>query len=154
MDVSRSTYLSGEKYDFMRDNQEAVKSIVRPKNVRDSAWGLEEARDHFKKIIRTRKKIAKHGTTKGGFVDFTRMHDGEKLDKDALIQLWRGMDIETRADLNPRRIPDSVDVCFSPTNTLGALPEKLLDKINNYMKKKDDPEFESTLFWKGLFSKS
>jgi len=60
---------------------------------------------------------------------------------------------EERAQLNPRRLPDSVDVKFPPSNTLGALPEKLLDSIQNYVTANDSgSEFESILFWKGINS--
>lgn len=138
----------------MLDNQEAIKRVVRPEGVRDSEWDLSETKRHYKKILKTRKRISKYGITRGGFADFTRMQEDEMLDKEAMIQLWRQMSEEERSALNPRRLPDSVDVNFSPTNTLGALSEKLLDSISKYTKTKDTgTEFESILFWKGSFFK-
>ncbi|KAI6183947.1 DNA-directed RNA polymerase subunit [Aphelenchoides bicaudatus] len=153
MDVGKSTYLSGEKYEFMKENQQALKNVVRPEGVRDSDWGLADAKSHFRRINRCRRKISNKGVSKGGFADFTRFQDDNRLDKDALIQLWRNLTEEDRLELNPRRLPDSVDVTFHPINTLGALPEKLLESIQSYIKSSNaGPEFESILFWKGIQS--
>lgn len=151
MDVGKSTFLAGGKFNFMEDNQDAIKRVVRPADVRDSDWKIEDTKRHYKKILKCRRKISKYGNSTGGFVDFTRMQEDEKLKKEALIELWRSLSEEERSQLNPRRLPDSVDVMFHPTNTLGALPEKLLDTISDYVKSHDsNKDFQSVLYWKGM----
>jgi hypothetical protein len=150
MDVGKSTFLSDGKFTFLMENQVAIKRTVKPENVRDSDWGLAETKQHFRRIQRCRRKISKHGVNKGGFAQFTRLQDDVKLSKEALIQIWRNLSEEERLEHNPRRLPDSVDILFHPANTLGALPEKLLDSISSFIKTNDcGNEFESTLFWKG-----
>lgn len=151
MDVGKSTFLSDGKFTFLKENQVAIKRTVKPENVRDSEWGLAETKQHFKRILKVRRKINKHGVNKGGFAEFTRLQDDVKLTKDVLIDIWRDLSEEERLEHNPRRLPDSVDVLFHPANTLGALPEKLLDSIGSFIKTNDcGNEFESTLFWKGM----
>lgn len=151
MDVGKSTFLTGEKYTFMEQNQEAVKRVVRPTDVRDSDWSLKETKRHYKRIVKTRKRITNEGISYGGFAEFTKTQNEEKLEKEVVAQLWRSMSEKERSQMNPRRLPDSVDVVFHPSNTLGALPEKLLDSIHNYIKENESgSEFESVLFWKGM----
>jgi hypothetical protein len=151
MDVGKSTFLSGEKFDFLAENQEAIRRVSRPPGVHDSEWKLDEAKKHYRKIVRYRKKVAKAENRKGGFADFTLDQSDKNLSKEVMIELWHALDEEGRANLNPRRLPDSVDVKFHPTNTLGALPEKMLDQIDSYMKSNPrcGEDFRSTLFWKG-----
>lgn len=153
MDVGKSTFLSGEKYAFMQDNKDAIRTSVRPPGVRDVDWGLAKTKKHYRRIVRYHCERSKHGISRGGFVEFEQRLADENLDMDKLIQIWRGLRPEERAMLNPRRLPDTVDATFHPANTLGALPEKLLDSIHSYISKNGpDPEFESTLFWKGVLS--
>ncbi|KAI6228249.1 DNA-directed RNA polymerase subunit [Aphelenchoides besseyi] len=152
MDVAKSTFLSAGKFDFLKENQEAIRQTVRPTYVRDSEWSLRETRSHYRKIRRQRKRMQTEDEhkSKGGFVEFSRIQS-EKVDKDAVVELWRAMSEEEKTELNPRRLPDSVDVVFHPAKALGALPERLLDQIHSYIADhEEDENLRSTLFWKGM----
>ncbi|KAI6242657.1 DNA-directed RNA polymerase subunit [Aphelenchoides fujianensis] len=151
MDVAKSTFLSAGKFDFMADNQEAIRQTVRPPYVRDSEWKAKETRKYYRRLrkFREQMKSADDHKYKGGFVEFSRAQS-DKLEKKAIVELWRSMSEAEQLELSPNRLPDSVDVEFHPAKALGALPERMLDEIHAFIKQHgEDENLRSTLFWKG-----
>lgn len=73
--------------------------------------------------------------------------------KAALMKKWYKLSAEDRAEFESRtggRCPDAVDQVFNSTRSLGALSEKMLEEIDNYIVKADSVEMmRRALYWKG-----
>ncbi|VDM38424.1 unnamed protein product [Toxocara canis] len=163
MDVCRCTFMNSKQFDFLANNLHVLRAQVVPKNALESEWNLRRSEKAYRKVKRWRKRNVNNSGKSyvGGFVDFSVEHRG--VGKRELVDMWFALSAEQRAEYEKnaaKKCPDMVDEKLNPTCTLGALPEKMLDEIDAYVKKKELEgteipleTFRKTLFWKGLRSR-
>ncbi|VDK55122.1 unnamed protein product [Anisakis simplex] len=162
MDVCRCTFMKAAQFDFLADNMNVLRHHLVPKNVNENDWNLRKSEKAYKKVKKWRKlRLDNESNRKysSGFVEFSNEH--KNVAKNELVDLWFRLGTEQRDEYERsallRRCPPMADEKTNPTRTLGALPEKMLDEIDDYVKKKDSEgssipleTFRKTLFWKGI----
>uniref|UniRef100_A0AC34GC87 DNA-directed RNA polymerase n=1 Tax=Panagrolaimus sp. ES5 TaxID=591445 RepID=A0AC34GC87_9BILA len=85
---------------------------------------------------------------------YSKNHYGKDRELE-ICPLWDSLSNEEKEyweDQAVQHIPDSVDVQLNPYTTLGALPEKTLDQIEEFYKAQNitDEKLRHALYWKGL----
>uniref|UniRef100_A0A914VLZ9 DNA-directed RNA polymerase subunit n=1 Tax=Plectus sambesii TaxID=2011161 RepID=A0A914VLZ9_9BILA len=157
MDVGKVQFLKNSQYPFLEDNLDATRASAVPEHVRDTDWKVTRTERQFRKVKKW--KSAHYVSDKqyrSGFLEFCQEKQVEKgiMAKAALMKRWYKLSAEDRAAYEARtggKCPDSVDQLFNSTRSLGALSEKLLEEIDNYIVKADSIEvMRRALYWKGL----
>uniref|UniRef100_F1KPQ2 DNA-directed RNA polymerase subunit n=1 Tax=Ascaris suum TaxID=6253 RepID=F1KPQ2_ASCSU len=163
MDVCKCTFMNPKQFDFLADNLHVLRARVVPKDAIESEWNFRNSEKAYRKVKKWRKRNAGNSEKRyvGGFIEFSKEHRG--MSKRELVDMWFALEADRRAEyegIAAKRCPDMVDEKMNPTCTLGALPEKMLDEIDAYVKKKAETDadipletFRKTLFWKGLRSR-
>uniref|UniRef100_A0A183E081 DNA-directed RNA polymerase n=1 Tax=Gongylonema pulchrum TaxID=637853 RepID=A0A183E081_9BILA len=144
MDVCKSTFMNSEQFDFLADNVEVLRSRVVPADIKK--W---------------RKKYGDQCTGKvykSGFVEFSKEYRGTPKEK--LQKMWFELSDDERNEYHRKAgkgRPADVEEKMNSNRSLGALPQKLLDDIDEYMNQKstaslDAPSeiFRRSLYWKGM----
>ncbi|VDN06178.1 unnamed protein product [Thelazia callipaeda] len=160
MDVCRSTFLNFKQFDFLFDNIQCLCSRVMPTGYDESMWNVKKCEKAYKKIKKWRRKYDL--TTKkaytSGFVEFSK--NFREMPKEKIQKMWFDLTDEERDDYHRKAgkaCPPSVDEKLNPNRSLGALPEKLLDEIDEYISMNSSAaagteyeKFRKSLYWKGL----
>ncbi|CAI5442080.1 unnamed protein product [Caenorhabditis angaria] len=159
MDTTKAIFLNKKTMPFVEDNLDAVTVASKPENVEDEEFNVLNAEKRYKKICSWKKKAKKRGDSEtkkyySAFMNFAAEHEG--IPKKRILGMWFELSLEEREAFTkniPKKCPEAVDHSYLATNTLGALPEKMLDEINGYCDG-DEPKnaLRRTLFWKGMRS--
>uniref|UniRef100_A0A0N5AWC2 DNA-directed RNA polymerase subunit n=1 Tax=Syphacia muris TaxID=451379 RepID=A0A0N5AWC2_9BILA len=163
MDVCKCTFMNQQQFEFLSNNIDAVRHSVVPSGASDSHWGIKKSEKSYRKIKRWRKHNKNFMKKRycSGFIEFSKKYIG--CPKDEIVKKWFDLSSDERESFDSiagKGCPQMVDEKLNSTRTLGALPEKMLDDLDDYISKKEkvDPNFasqsfRSAMFWKGLRSK-
>ncbi|VDD88182.1 unnamed protein product [Enterobius vermicularis] len=162
MDVCKCTFLNSKQLKFLSQNMDAVRSSVIPSFVSEPLWDSKKSEKIYRKIRRWRKKslLVPKKCYNSGFVEFSKKYTGTP--KQEITAMWFGLSEDERNKYErfagaacPRMIDEKLD----PNRSLGALPEKMLDDLDEFIKNelRENPNFPSTdfrriVYWKGLRS--
>uniref|UniRef100_A0A0N5BKB8 DNA-directed RNA polymerase I subunit RPA1 n=1 Tax=Strongyloides papillosus TaxID=174720 RepID=A0A0N5BKB8_STREA len=156
MDIGKVCFMNEKQYPFIKDNLESVRKACVPKNVRDKDFHVSKLQKQWKKYKQWKEENYAKKDYRSGFVEFSKEHRG--VNKGELVKMWYKMSEDEREEYNnrvPRRL-DTLDVVYNPTHNLGALPEKMLESIDKFSKKIENPSeadyFKRSVFWKGMQS--
>ncbi|CAB3411186.1 unnamed protein product [Caenorhabditis bovis] len=165
MDVTKSTFINKKVMPFIESNLEAITMASKPSDVSDIDYGVKKAEKRYKKVCSWRKKEKIRNPNRNSkksflsaFTNFASHMEG--TDKKMIISSWFELSLEERkeyAEGVPKKCPSAVNEVFNSNCTLGALPEKMLDDIEEYctnVKDGEEPkdDLKRTLFWKGMRS--
>ncbi|KAM3719071.1 DNA-directed RNA polymerase I subunit [Dirofilaria immitis] len=160
MDVCKSTFMNSKQFDFLADNIQVLRSRVLPVDYNDNDWDLKKCEKAYKKIKKWRRKygIWNKKIYTSGYVEFSKEHRGAAKEK--IQKTWFKLTDEERHEYHnkaAKACPAAVDEKMNPNRSLGALPQKLLDDIDEYisMKSATDTDisldtFRKFLYWKGI----
>uniref|UniRef100_A0A915PTK2 DNA-directed RNA polymerase subunit n=1 Tax=Setaria digitata TaxID=48799 RepID=A0A915PTK2_9BILA len=161
MDVCKSTFMNSGQFDFLADNMEVLRSRVLPVDCNENDWNLKKCEKAYKKIKKWRRKYGipkKKKTYMSGFVEFSKEYRG--VPKEKVQNMWFELNEEERNEYHNKAgktCPAAVDEKMNPNRSLGALPQKLLDDIDEYIQAKSTAgadislnTFRKFLYWKGM----
>lgn len=179
LDIGRSTFLNPKLYPFLLENIAAMRNVFVSrsgndiKNADNEKWHLAETEKYYKTISKFKKRRRKQQTIDANKTDFNiaicnkgyrhsafnEFHCKANtcyLLKDSIVADWKALSREERAMFKPKygEPPIPVDMIFHPATSLGALPERILDQLNNFVRKKvtsaGKEQFKHAIYWKGL----
>uniref|UniRef100_A0A1I8EX00 DNA-directed RNA polymerase subunit n=1 Tax=Wuchereria bancrofti TaxID=6293 RepID=A0A1I8EX00_WUCBA len=160
MDVCKSTFMNSKQFDFLADNMQVLRSRVLPIDYNEDDWDLKKCEKAYKKIKKWRRKydIHKSKVYTSGYVEFSKEYRGTPKEK--VQKMWFELTDEERYEYHSKAgkaCPAAVDEKMNPNRSLGALPQKLLDDIDDYICRKSTTDadisldtFRKSLYWKGM----
>ncbi|VDK70223.1 unnamed protein product [Litomosoides sigmodontis] len=160
MDVCKSTFMNSKQFDFLADNMQVLRSRVVPIDYNNDDWDLKKCEKAYKKIKKWRRKYGAHNKKiyTSGYVEFSKEYRGTPKDK--IQKMWFELTDEERYEYHNKAgkaCPITVDEKMNPNRSLGALPQKLLDDIDEYIRIKSNHNadvpldtFRKSLYWKGM----
>ncbi|VIO94432.1 Uncharacterized protein BM_BM6654 [Brugia malayi] len=160
MDVCKSTFMDSKQFDFLADNMQVLRSRVLPVDYNEDDWDLKKCEKAYKKIKKWRRKygIHKRKVYTSGYVEFSKEYRGTPKEK--VQKMWFELTDEERYEYHSKAgkaCPTAVDEKMNPNRSLGALPQKLLDDIDDYICRKSTTDadisldtFRKSLYWKGM----
>lgn len=156
MDIGKVSFMNEKQYPFIKDNLKSVRETFVPKNVRDKDFRVSKVQKKWKEYKKWKDERGSKKSYRSGFVEFSKDH--RDVEKGDLLKMWYGLSEEERDEYNNRvpRYLETLDVAYNPTSNLGALPEKMMESIDNFSMKIDNRSdadyFKRSLFWKGMQS--
>ncbi|CAG9539394.1 unnamed protein product [Cercopithifilaria johnstoni] len=160
MDVCKTTFMNSKQFDFLADNMEVLRSRVLPVDYNEDDWDLKKSEKAYKKIKKWRRKygIDNRKIYTSGYVEFSKKYRGTP--KEEIQKMWFELTDEERYEYHSKAgkaCPAAVDEKMNPNRSLGALPQKLLDDIEEYICMKSNVDvhmpldtFRKSLYWKGM----
>ena len=163
LDVGRATFLNPKQFPFLLKNAQALRDSCVPKRFANANMNLDDSERAYRRIKRHRRKFLTASNQNpfggrvfsSGFTEFSSSPNVVGLPKNVIQDKWFELSEEDKNEFNARaiKLPDAVDDQFNPYTTLGALPEKILDQIDEiYNSSNGDKEFRHALYWKGFRS--
>ncbi|KAI1705504.1 RNA polymerase rpb1, domain 2 domain-containing protein [Ditylenchus destructor] len=162
LDVGKATFLSSKQFPFLEDNTVALRRSAVGSEVCDSDWNVVSTEKQFRRCMKWNERVKETGKLyESAFTNYCKERiadcDGEKPSKGMLVEEWNLKTDAERQEYEPRKCIRPVDVKYNPVKDLGAMPEKILEEIAQYCKKRGDDvseDFKRALYWKGLRSLS
>ncbi|VDK70924.1 unnamed protein product [Onchocerca ochengi] len=161
MDVCKSTFMNSKQFDFLADNMQVLRSHILPIDYDENDWDLKKCEKAYKKIKKWRRKYGVGNNRKiytSGYVEFSKEYRGTPREK--IQKMWFELTDEERHEYHSKAgkaCPAAVDEKMNPNRSLGALPQKLLDDIDEYIHMKSTTgsdisldTFRKSLYWKGM----
>uniref|UniRef100_A0A914HJX1 DNA-directed RNA polymerase n=1 Tax=Globodera rostochiensis TaxID=31243 RepID=A0A914HJX1_GLORO len=173
MDVGRATFLDPKHFPFLSQNAETIRQNIIPSGITDEIerekWHLAECGKQFKRISKFKRRkmrkmqmnenreqfLVNKSCRDSSFLEFCRHREANEL-KQSLVSEWTAMSAEKRADFTIKhsKAPTPVDVKFHPETSIGALPERMLEQLEDFINRKswigERPGFRQAINWKGL----
>ncbi|OZC04967.1 RNA polymerase Rpb1, domain 5 [Onchocerca flexuosa] len=137
MDVCKSTFMNSKQFDFLADNMQVLRSHILPIDYDENDWDLKKCEKAYKKIKKWRRKYGVKNNGKiytSGYVEFSKEYRGTPREK--IQKMWFELTDEERYEYHSKAgkaCPAAVDEKMNPNRSLGALPQKLLDDIDEYI---------------------
>ncbi|EFO26842.2 hypothetical protein LOAG_01639 [Loa loa] len=160
MDVCKSTFMNSEQFDFLADNMQVLRSCILPVDYNEDQWDLKKCEKAYKKIKKWRRKygLNERKIYTSGYVEFSKEYRGTPKEK--IQKMWFELTDGERYEYHSKAgkaCPAAVDEKMNPNRCLGALPQKLLDDIDEYIGMKSVTgadisldTFRKSLYWKGM----